>query len=136
LRKIRKKHNKNVKRGGEKQMKKKGRILAILALILGAAYLIYSITYWGGANSGGTDAEQVGAGIATVLVMPHLAITGFAVLFNALGAFMYNRAFVLVAGILYAVAILLFPVYFMFVVVQAVLCFIAFAIMQKKQPNN
>ena len=119
LRKIRKKHNKNVKKGRRKTNEKEG-------------------SYFSnpGADPRGTDAEQVGAGIATVLVMPHLAITGFAVLFNALGAFMYNRAFVLVAGILYAVAILLFPVYFMFVVVQAVLCFIAFAIMQKKQPNN
>lgn len=115
-------------------MKRKGRILALIALIIGAAYLIYSFSYWGGANTAdGTTAEQAGAGLATLIVMPHLVFTGLAVIFNALGVFMYNRPFILVAGILYTVALVLFPAYFMFVILQVILCFIAFARMEKKQ---
>lgn len=112
---------------------KKGKLLLLIALILGAAYMVYSFNYWGGAISGsGTDAEQAGVGIAALLVMPHIVLTGIAVIFNALGFFLYNRAMALVAGILYTVALVVFPVYFMFVVVEMILCFIAFALMKKE----
>ena len=42
-----------------------------------------------------------------------------------------RRAFALTAGILYAVAMVLFPVYFFFVLIQMILCFVAFAKMSK-----
>jgi len=113
-------------------MKKKGKILLLIALIIGALYLIYSFSYWGGAANS-TDA---GAGIATLLVMPHLVFTGLAVLFNALAFFMYSKPFALVAGILYSVALVLFPFYFMFVIVELVLCYVAFAKMPKKSAQN
>ena len=115
---------------GTKQQKKN--ILLIIALIIGAAYLIYSLVYWFGAASGdSSSAEQAGAAIATVLVMPHLLMTFLAVVFNALGVFMNKRGFALTGAILYAVAMVLFPAYFMFVVVEMVLSFIAFAQMKK-----
>lgn len=114
-------------------MKKPGRILLLIALIIGVAYVIYSFSYWSGANTGGTDAEQVGAGLATVVVLPHLVLTALAVIFNALAFFMYNRPFALVAAILYTVALALFPVYAMFVLAEMVLCYIAFARMKKKE---
>lgn len=41
-----------------------------------------------------------------------------------------RRAFALTAGILYAVAMVLFPMYFFFVVVEMILCFTAFARMK------
>ncbi|MBQ3338202.1 MAG: hypothetical protein IJG82_01170 [Atopobiaceae bacterium] len=111
---------------------KKLNVLLLIALILGAAYLVYSIVYWSGAVSAeGSDAEQAGAAIASVLVLPHLLLTGIAVLFNALALFMARHGFALAAGILYVVAAILFPAYFMFVIVQAVLCFIAYATMKK-----
>lgn len=110
---------------------KKNKLL-LVALVLGVAYLIYSIVYWGGANTSSTgDSAQAGAALATVLVMPHLALTVLAVIFNALGFFMSKRAFALTAGILYTVALVLFPPYFMFVIVQMILCFVAFAKMKK-----
>ena len=40
-------------------------------------------------------------------------------------------AFALVAGILYAVAAVLFPAYFMFVIVEMVLSFVAYGLMKK-----
>lgn len=104
----------------------------LVALILGAAYLVYSMVYWSGANTGSEGAQQAGAALATVLVMPHLVLTFVAVVFNALGLFMDKRGFALTAGILYAVAMLLFPAYFFFVVIQMILCFVAFAKMKKK----
>ena len=45
---------------------------------------------------------------------------------------MNKAAFALTAGILYAVAMVLFPVYFFFVIVQMILCFVAFAKMRKQ----
>ena len=106
--------------------------LLLVALILGAAYVVYSLWYWfggGAAGSVGADsASQVGAGLATMLVTPHLVLTMVAVVFNALAFFMGA----LVAGILYAVAMVLFLAYFFFVLVQMILCFVAYAKMPKK----
>lgn len=63
--------------------------------------------------------------------MPHLIFTVLAVLFNALGLFLRKRGFALTGGILYTVALVLFPVYFMFVIVQAVLSYIGYAKLPK-----
>lgn len=104
----------------------------LIAFILGAVYLIYSIVYWNGAVGSGADtAEQVGSSIATALVMPHLVMSALAVIFNALGLFMKKRGFALTGAILYGVALALFPVYFMFVIIQMILSFIGFARMKK-----
>lgn len=111
-------------------MKKKSKLL-LVAWIIGAAYILYSISYWSSAGGGTDSAEAIGAGLATLMVMPHLLCAGVGTLFNVLAYFMRNRAFALVAGILYSVAMLLFPVYFMFTVIQAVLCYVAFARMKK-----
>lgn len=104
----------------------------LVALVLGVAYLVYSAVYWSGANAGGSDTEQLGAALATALVAPHLALTALAVIFNALALFLRRRAFALVAGILYAVAMVLFLAYAMFVVVEMVLCFVAYARMPRQ----
>lgn len=110
--------------------------LLLVALILGVAYVVYSLWYWFGggaaASAGADSASQVGAGLATMLVTPHLVLTVVAVAFNALAYFMGKRAFALVAGILYAVAMVLFLAYFFFVLAQMILCFVAYAKMPKK----
>lgn len=115
---------------------KKGKVLLLIALIIAILYAVYSIYYWSGANgSAATDTDAVGVGIATVIVLPHLVMTGLAIIFNALSVFLYNRPFALVAAILYSVALVLFPPYFMFVIIEMVLCYIAFARMAKKDGN-
>ncbi len=112
--------------------KKKKSALLLVAAILGVIYAIYSISYWFGANTGTTEAaEAIGAGIATALVMPHVICTILAALFNVLGWAMSHRGFALTGGILYAVAALMFPLYALFVIVQAVLSFIGFARLKK-----
>ena len=106
----------------------------LIAFVLSAAYLGYSAAYWMGANSdAGSSAEAAGAAIASVLVMPHLVCTLIAEIFNALAFFLQKRGFALVAGILYAVAMVLFPTYFFFVIIQTVLCFVGYALMKKPQ---
>ncbi|WP_343208239.1 hypothetical protein [Anaerolentibacter hominis] len=115
------------------ERKKKLNICLLIALIIGAAYLIYSIVYWGGALGSGADAaEQIGSGIAVALVTPHLICTAVAVVFNALGLFMKKRGFALVGAIMYTVALVLFPVYFMFVIVEMVLSYVGYGIMKKQ----
>ena len=112
--------------------KKKLSKLLLISFIIGVLYLIYSAFYWSGAaTSGANTAEQIGAGIATALVMPHLVMTVLAVIFNALGLFMHKRGFALTGAILYTLAIVLFPVYFMFVIVEMILSYIGFAKMKK-----
>ncbi|MBP3885206.1 MAG: hypothetical protein J6D54_09770 [Olsenella sp.] len=110
---------------------KKSKLL-LVALILGVLYLVYSAWYWfgGGANVGSTSSAQAGAAIASAIVMPHLVLTLLAVIFNALGYALSKRPFALVAGILYSVAMVLFPPYFFFVIVQAILSYVAFAKMK------
>ena len=111
--------------------KKKLSILLIISLCLGVAYIIYSIFYWTGATTTGNSSEQIGAEIAIVLVMPHLIFTALAVIFNALGLFLKNRGLALTGAILYTVALVLFPVYFMFVIAEMILSYIGFAKMPK-----
>ncbi|KXB62012.1 MULTISPECIES: hypothetical protein [Olsenella] len=112
-------------------MKKKLNVLLLISFVLGALYLLYSVYYWGGAGSSGMTAYRAGAAIATYLVMPHLASTAVAVIFNGLGLFMHKPSFALVGAILYAVAMVLFPMYFFFVVAQTVLSFVGFSQLRK-----
>lgn len=114
--------------------KRKKNVLLIISFVLGALYMAYSAWYWlGGSVSVGTEsAEQVGGALATALVAPHLLLTLIAVIFNALALFLNKRGFALTAGILYAVAMVLFPMYFFFVIIQMILCFVAFAKMRKQ----
>ena len=105
--------------------------LLLVAAIIGTAYAIYLVCYFAGAVSDSSGSEQIGAGLAAALVMPHMAFTWLAVIFNWLGFVLKLRWAALVAGILYAVAMILFFVYFMFVIVEMILCFIGYAKMKK-----
>lgn len=104
----------------------------LISFIIGLLYAIYSISYWGGAmTSGGETAEQLGAGIATVVVMPHLVCSVLAMVFNGLGLFMRKAGFALVGAILYTVALVLFIPYFFFVIIEMILSYIGFAQLNK-----
>ena len=112
--------------------KNKRSILALISLILGALYLVFIINYFFNApGKAANSTEAVGVGLAITIVLPHLISVAIAVLMNALGYFMHMRGFVLTGAILYTVAIALFPLYFMFVIIQAILSYIAFARMKK-----
>lgn len=114
------------------KQKKSG--LLLVSMIIGIIYLIYSLYYWSTANTGNeTDAAAAGAAIATALVFPHLGLAFLALIFNALGFFTNKPAFALTAGILYSVSLIAFPMYFWGVVVELVLCFVAYGMMHKRQ---
>lgn len=120
--------NKSISNEVQKAKKSK---LALISLILGALYLLFIITYFTNTGLNSTDsAEAIGAGIATMLVLPHIICTAIALLFNILGYVMNKKNFILVAAILYCVSMILFIMYFMFVIVEAILCFVAYAKMK------
>ena len=100
--------------------------------ILGAAYAAYSIFYWFSTFLSTSDQwEAVGVSIATVIVLPHMVCAVLALLFNFFGWLRNSKAFALTGAILYTVSLVLFPAYFMFVILQAILSFVGFATMAK-----
>lgn len=120
----------------KKKTKKKSLCLLISAII-GIAYMIYGISYWSNLNATQTDASgAIGAGIATALVIPHMICAAIALIFNILAWAMDHRGFALTAGILYAVSIVLFFAYFMFVIIEMILCFVGYARLKKINQNN
>lgn len=105
--------------------------------ILGVIYSVYLISYFVGQNSAQSDvASAIGVGIATILVMPHMICTILATIFNVLGWAMNKRGFALTGAILYAVAMVVFPMYFFFVIVQMILSFVGFAKLKKIIAKN
>lgn len=114
------------------QNEKRSTVLLISA-ILGVAYAIYLVAYFTGAVGGASDgAEAAGAALAGALVAPHAVCVIVAVVFNILGWALRSRPFALVGAILYAVSMVLFPLYFFFTIVQTVLSFVGFARLPKK----
>ena len=109
---------------------KKINICLLISLLIGVAYLIYSVVYWSGVGDSSGE-EALGGALALALVTPHLVCTGIAVIFNALALFIKTPAFALVAGILYAVAMVLFIGYFMFVIIEMILSFVGYAQLKK-----
>lgn len=105
---------------------KKSKLL-LVSFVLGLLYVIYLIMYFSGALAGTEGAEQVGAGIATFVVFPHFICVALATLFNGIGWAMNSKGFALTGGILYVVSMILFPLYFLFVIIQAILSFIGYA---------
>ena len=119
----------------EYEEKKKKSVLLLISAILGVLYAIFIVTYFAGVGSGADGAaEAIGAGIATMLVMPHMICAVLAAIFNVLGWGMSSRGFSLTGAILYAVAAVLFPVYAMFVLIQMILSFVGFARLKKLNP--
>ena len=110
--------------------------LSLISLILSTlyvAYLIYYISNTGSKVSTGDSATQVGTAIGIAIIMPHLVCTGIALLMNALGYFLNKRGFILTAAILYTIAIVFIPIYIPFVLIQTILCYVAFS---KMNPNK
>ena len=109
----------------------------LISFILGLIYVLYSLSYWGGALTNGAQAaEQIGAGLATIIVMPHLVCTVLALIFNGLGLFLRKGGFALVGAILYTVALVLFIPYFLFVIIEMILSYIGFSQLNKAKKQQ
>jgi len=118
-----------------------GTTLACIAAILGTAYSIFLVRhFYGGtisASEAGDAAGAIGAGIATALVTPHMLMAALGSLFAWIGVFLKTSCgFILTAGILFSVGVVVFPVYAAFVIVQAILCYVAFARRRKAIKNR
>ena len=103
----------------------------LISFVIGTMYGIYSLVYWGGAISGEGN-EGLSGTLALTMVMPHLVCTLVAIVFNGLGLFLKKQWFAVVGAILYTVAMILFPMYFMFVIIQMILSYIGFAQLHKQ----
>lgn len=66
--------------------------------------------------------------------MPHLVSVGIATIFNWLAFALNKKGFALVAGILYSVSIVLILLAIFNLVIQTVLCYVAYAKLGKQQP--
>ena len=105
---------------------------AFWSTIISLAYGIYAIVYWAGTNSSTTDdAEAIGAGIATLLVLPHMLVTWLGIIFGLVGFFTRKTGFQLTAAILYAVGAVLFIIYALFLVPSIVLGFVGYSAQKK-----
>ena len=114
-------------------MLKNRSIAALIAALLATAYAVYLIVYFSGAVASTTGSEQVGAGIATALVTPHMILIAIGALFNWLGFFLRKAGFILVGAILYLVGGILFLAYILFIIPSAILAFIGYAKQKKLQ---
>lgn len=117
-------------------MKKRRKLMKskalLISLIIGAIYGVYLIVNFGGALGGASsDEELVGAGIATMLVTPHIILVILAVIFNALGYFKSSKGFALTGGILYSVAAVVFLMYAPFLIVSIVCSFVGYSKVKK-----
>jgi hypothetical protein len=99
----------------------------LVANVLGSIYAIYLMAYFFGSVGSTEGAEQVGAGLATAIIMPHLVLIVLSALFGFLGFFLRKDGFNLTSGILYSVATALFLLYFMFTVPLVVLSFVGYS---------
>lgn len=112
-------------------MKSKNKLL-LASWILGGLYFVYLFAYFTGAVGGSTGGEQVGAALATAIIIPHMVVVLLAVIFNILGWHLNKRGFALTGAILYAVAMVVFPPYFFFVIIQMILSFVGVSKMKKE----
>lgn len=112
-------------------MKTKSKAL-LVSLVIGALYAIYLIVYFVGIMTSSSDgAEAAGAGIATILVTPHLVLIILAVIFNALGYFQNRSGFALTGGILYCVAAGVFLIYAPFCIIEIIFSFVGYSKVKK-----
>lgn len=111
----------NASQADARKHHRKGRFVGFLAFALTLAYAIYIAMYFRDVSM-----ETLSGFVATSIVMPHLVCVFLSVIFSAVGLFGWKRWGMLVAGILLSVSSALMLTYLPMVVVQAILCFIAY----------
>ena len=116
--------------------KKQKRSVALLLGAIVATICMYFLVSYMGDTVNNMDrmssAQQAGTGLAMMMVTPSVVVSGIGTIFAWLGWLMRMRGFALTAGILFAVAIGLMIPWFMYNIVQMILCFIGYARMKKQ----
>lgn len=111
--------------------RKRYSVWLLISWLIGLAYLVYAIiTTTGVVAQQTTQAGLLGASIGMSLIAPHLAAMALAVVFTIIGWMTNIKGLALTGAILYALAIVFFPAYFLFVIAEMALAFIGFARMK------
>ena len=110
--------------------------ILLAAVIIGVISLAYTWSYIYNSVDGlimesSYSAKSLGTSIAMMLVLPHQVLATLGLLFSIIGYAANRRWGALVAGILYSVALVAMPAWFYFVVLQLILCYVAYAKMPR-----
>ena len=114
----------------ERNMPMKKSKLSLVALILGMIASVILVSAWL-APVKGDEFAQLGANIGRAIVMPSAICTLIAVILNAIGYFLTNRALTLTSAIFYVLGLVLMPFWGFVGIPSMILQFIAFAKMKK-----
>ena len=108
--------------------KRKRSVILLIAVIIGILLLIYTWSYISktAATVSADSATSVGTSIAMAMVLPHQVLATLACFFAALGWLFRARWGALVAAILYTVALVLMIPWFYAVLIQMILCYVAY----------
>lgn len=110
-------------------MPEKKSTLSLVALILGTLAAILLVYSWL-APIEGNEFTQLGVSIGRAIVMPSAICTLIAVILNAIGYFLVNRALTLTSAIFYVLGLILMPLWGFVGIPSMILQFIAFAKMK------
>lgn len=107
--------------------------LLLIALVMTTVYLIANGMQYFQYVYSEDVVEQISAFLAGLIVGPHFILVVLGLVFNALAYFQHSKAFALTSGILYAVSAVLFLLSYYMVLIPSILCFVAYANMDKHQ---
>lgn len=106
----------------------------LVGAIIGTFCAIYLVSYLGGSASSVSEASNataLGISLGIAIATPSVVLSCLATVFAWIGYGTRTPGFALTAGILYAVAIAIMAPWFMFNIVQMILCFIGYSSQKK-----
>lgn len=118
-----------VKKAKPRRFKAKRSLCQFLSAAILIAYTIFIVQYFFDVSvnqMGESTAENIGRGIATMMVTPHMLLCAIASIFSAAGFIANSRGFALTAAILECVAAIVFLMYAPFLIPSIVLGFIGY----------
>lgn len=104
---------------------KKNKLL-LVSLILGLLYFIFIFTQVLTYHFTQLNQEQIGFGLASIILFPHTIATGVAVIVNYFALTRETKKLILSSAILYIIAMILFLPLFYGTIISAVLCLITY----------
>lgn len=81
---------------------------------------------------GNIDSTELYTSLSLFQFFPHVLCSTLGTLFNGIALFLHKRWAALAAAIFYTIAIAILPLFFLFIIVQMILTYIAFAKMEKE----
>jgi hypothetical protein len=108
-----------------------------ISIILAVGYLILAMSLWAeGVSEASGSAEQIGAGIASLFILPHIALAFVGTLLATLGFFVRSAGLSLSGAIVNTVAAVTF-IFWGFALIPAVVFgFVAYAAQKNKKTKK